>query len=61
MISAERMKSVRTAPRILSRSRATRSTVASPAARISSAAWAASSSVLCSQRWASFSTPSKQR
>jgi hypothetical protein len=42
MISAERMKSVRIAPRILSRSKATRSTAGSATAAVSAARAAAS-------------------
>ena len=60
-ISAERMKSVRTAPLIFSRSKATRSTAGS--ARACRVFWcsASSSSGLCSHLCASFSKPSKQR
>ena len=61
MISAERMKSVRTAPWIFSRSNATRSTVPSALACACSAWLASSSSAPCSSLWASFSTPSKHR
>ncbi len=60
-ISAERMKSVRTAPLILSFSTATRSTVGSTSAWSSSAWWASSSFASWRNLCASFSNPSKQR
>jgi len=55
MISADRMKSVRIAPRILSFSKATISTAGSASALAVSACAAASS---CRKRCASFSKPS---
>ena len=58
MISADRMKSVRTAPLILSRSKATRSTAGLASASTSSAWWASSSFLLCKNLCASFSNPS---
>ncbi|MCY1344920.1 hypothetical protein D9M69_309690 [compost metagenome] len=61
MISAERMKSVRIAPLILSFSMATRSTAGLATASASSAWCCSSSSALCSHLCASFSKPSKQR
>jgi hypothetical protein len=61
MISAERMKSVRIAPLILSFSNATMSTDSSLTAPTSSAWCCSSSCGLCSHLCASFSTPSKQR
>ena len=60
MISADRMKSVRIAPRTLSFSNATMSTLPSWIAATRSA-WRWSSSPLCRNLCASFSTPSKQR
>ncbi|MNW09631.1 hypothetical protein D3C71_2066710 [compost metagenome] len=58
MISADRMKSVRTAPLILSFSKATRSTFSSAMAFRRSALCASSSSLECRNLCASFSTPS---
>ncbi|MOA22157.1 hypothetical protein D3C78_1426990 [compost metagenome] len=61
MISAERMKSVRTAPLILAFSKATRSTLASATASLRASCCASSSSLLCKNLCASFSKPSKHR
>ena len=61
MISAERTKSVRTAPLILSFSNCTISTVSSSMASNNSAWCCASSSGLCSHLWAIFSNPSKHK
>ena len=61
MISPERMKSVRMAPLILSRSSVTRSSVGSVSAAVMAALSATCSSALCRKRCASFSKPSKHR
>ncbi|MNP46974.1 hypothetical protein D3C76_1410090 [compost metagenome] len=61
MISADRMKSVRTAPLILVFSNATRSTLASATASFRALCCASSSSLLCRNLCASFSKPSKHR
>ena len=63
MISAERMKSVRTAPLILARSASTRSAAASgSAATGSTSSWLSWSPPLpWKKRWNTFSNPSKQR
>ncbi|MNV81550.1 hypothetical protein D3C71_1752230 [compost metagenome] len=61
MISAERMKSVRTAPLILAFSNATRSTLASATASLSASCSASVSALLCRNLCASFSKPSKHR
>ena len=60
MISADRMKSVRTAPLILSFSIAARSAFGSSSAACSSASCVSASS-LCRNLWATFSKPSKHR
>ena len=61
MISAERTKSVRTAPLIFPFSKATRSSLVSTRAAARSAWLASCSLLLCRNLWASFSKPSKHR
>ena len=61
MISADKIKSVRIAPLILSFSTATRSTAGSDSAVTNCSCWAACSGALCTNLWAIFSKPSKHK